>query len=109
MGNDELECSYLLFLAYMISRQGFAYPVEDLVLLLLGAFWVHFSDFFAFFSHVGRILSHHSMFFDVFFFFDFLSILDGFGEDFGRVLGACFDVFSIFPKTANFVKHRVFA
>ena len=56
-----------------------------------------FLDFFAFFSHFGRILNHHGIFLRFFsIFFDFLSILDGFGEDFGRVLGGFFDVFSIF-------------
>ena len=65
--------------------------------LLLGAFWAHFSHFFAFFSHFGRILNHHGIFLRFFSIcFDFLSILDGSGEDFGRVLGGFFDVFSIF-------------
>ena len=68
-----------------------------LVLLLLGGSWGHVSHFFEFFSHFGRILNHHGIFLRFFsFFFDFLSILDGFGEDFGRVLGGFFDVFSIF-------------
>ena len=62
----------------------------------LGTIFRNFSHFFAFFSHFGSFLSHHGIFFKIFFdFFDFLSILDGFGEDFGRVLEGFFDVFSI--------------
>ncbi len=77
-------------------------------LLLLGGSWAHFSHFFAFFSHFGRILNHHGIFLRSFsIFFNFLSILDGFGEDFGRVLGGFFDVFWIFFLTANFVKYSV--
>ena len=66
----------------------------------LGGFCLYVGSFFAFFcifSHFGRILNHHGIFWRLFsIFFDFLSILDGFGEDFGRVLGGFFDGFSIF-------------
>ena len=46
VGNYELECSYSLFLAYMISRQGFAHPVDILGMLLLGTIFRTFSYFF---------------------------------------------------------------
>ena len=98
----------LLFLAYMISRQGYAETVDILTLLLLGGFWGYFSHFFAFVSHFGRILSHHSIFFDVFLFF---SIFYRFWMDLGRILGGFwkdfFEVFRFFLKTANFVKYSV--
>ena len=105
VGNLELECSYYLFLAYMISRQGFAPPVEDLGTLLLGAIFRTFSHFFAFFSHFGRSVSHHSIF------FHFFSIFYRFWMDLGRILGGFWEDFSMFfrffLKTANFVKYSV--
>ena len=65
----------------------------------LSGFCLYVGSFFAFFcifSHFGRILNHHGIFGRLFsIFFDFLPILDGFGEDFGRVLEGFFDVFSI--------------
>ena len=65
-------------------------------LLLLGGLGALFRTFFAFFSHFGRILNHHGIFLRFFpILFDFLSMLDGFGEDLGRVLEGIFDVFSI--------------
>ena len=77
----------------MISPQGFAYPVgflSDLPIL----------DFFRTFSRFFRILGaawaqRESAWHFFSFIFDFLSILDGFGEDLGRVLEGFFDGFSI--------------
>ena len=107
--NCELKCSYSLFLAYMISRQGFAYPVEDLSMLLLGTIFRTFSHFFAFFSHFGRSVSHHGLFLR--FFFRFFSIFYRFWMDLGRILGGFWKDFSMFfrffLKTANFVKYNV--
>ena len=51
----------------------------------------HFLQFFAFFAHFFGVLSHLGYFNR--FFFEFLSILDGFGEDLGRVSGRVFDDF----------------
>ena len=91
VGNLVLECSYHLFLAYMISPQGIAYPVEDLNDLLLGPYFEHFSHFFAFFSLFWRILNHVGCFHAFFIVLDrFLEVLGGFWkgfwEDFRRFL-----------------------
>ena len=69
------------------SRRDFGYAPFGGV---LGPFFALFRIFFAFLVHLKSSLLFSS------FFFDFLSILRGFGEDFGRFLGGFFEGFSHF-------------
>ena len=68
-----------------------------------------FLQFFTFFSHFGRILSHHCIF------YRFFLIFHRFWEDFGWIWGTCWQdfskIFRIFLKIAdlqNSCAHAVF-
>ena len=69
---------------------------------VLGTFFAFFRIFFAFWAHLKS--SWH--FFTIF--FDFLSILDGFGEDFGRILEGFFEGLSIVSQNCQFCQIQRF-
>ena len=92
------------------SEEGTRRPPPQISMLPFGGSWAYVGPFFVFFRIffvVFKCLKSSLHFVSIF--FDFLMILGGFGEDFGKVLGEFFKDFSHFlrkRRSSKFVRPR---